>query len=334
MSEADLPDDEAAAETEAAQDEGEDEEGEPHLSATAADSATTDVPPESEDDEVEYVDLVKIHNVESRHEAKLLKGILEQASVPCMIEDDAADLLDAVSGAQLDGIDIFVPAEFAARAMAVLGEAGIACGLDKGRIDALYEEKVAPAAHAGGEAWATLAAMLEGEARDVRHELLVRLGVSGKNGLECARGLLGIALRAPAPAPAARDEGEEGEDEEGGAAASPLLSDIPLLAEEGRLGRDAPLIITGELTTAVRDPSALVRRRAASALGRLKGALAVPVLISVLADADAGVRDEALESLYRLSNGETFDFDPEADPATQEGAIVRWRDWAKRNPEA
>ena len=74
------------------------------------------------------------------------------------------------------------------------------------------------------------------------------------------------------------------------------------------------------------DPN--VRRRLAKTAGRFRDGRSARILVEMLEDADASVRDEALESLYVLSGGRTLDYSPEADPAEQGVAIERWRRFA------
>jgi len=89
-----------------------------------------------------------------------------------------------------------------------------------------------------------------------------------------------------------------------------------------------------DLERLAKDERAAVRRRVAAALGRIRGAGAGKVLVLMLDDRDGEVRDESLESLYSLSGGETFDYDPERAAAQQEDALLQWREWVTGNPGA
>lgn len=301
--------------------EGEEERSAPagRLGHTPAEGATSDEAADSsaagDDEDVEYVELAKIHNAADVNEARLVKGILETASVPVHLEVDAAETMTGLTGEQLDGIDIFVPVEFASRAKQVLADQGIACGVDPQRAAAFFEERILPAARrdASEAQVASLASDLAKESREFRHDVIARLAALGLDGLESLRALLRAAAHA-----------EE----------SPLVFDVPRVVDEGHFGSKAPLRLAGDLAHLASDPDPKVRRRAAAALGRLRGAGAGATLVTLLSDPDRDVRDEALESLYVLSNGETFDFDPERDPAKQEAALIRWREWARDNPAA
>ena len=294
--------------------EAEEAEPPPELGHAPADSATHDEPEGLDTTDVEYVELHKIHNVAARAEARLLKGLLEENGIPCVVEDDTIDTLDGYVGGQLDGIDILVPVEFVEKARDTLAAEGIACGVDEAQALEFFDRYVRPAAGGSEEACRTAAQMLGKQMRDFRQHVLHLLAALGRDGATAARGMLRAACRAP-------DD-------------SPLVHDIPKAIERGRFGKETPLVTVNDLARLGRDPSPHVRRRVATALGRLRGAGAGPPLVSLLSDAAREVRDEALESLYLLSGGETFGFDPEADPRTQEPAIVRWRDYVRQNPGA
>lgn len=283
-----------------------------HIGHSAADSSTTDEPEEEGvEHDVEYVELAKVHNARDRGAARILKGILEGADIPCVIEDDPAETLDGYVASHLGGIDVFVPTEYEPRARELLRQEGFAAGFDAAEVESFFDEKVAPALRAGDHARGPLVQDLGAEARELRHEVLVRLAKRGHEGLDLARGILRAALRVME---------------------SPLIADIPMLADSGRLGREAPLHLVDDLAREAADKDGSVRRRVAQALGFVRRAGAAAPLVTLLGDRDAGVRDEALESLYTLSGGETFDFDPEIDPAKQEAATLRWREWVRDNP--
>jgi hypothetical protein len=302
----------AAGETEEA--EGADEEaegegeGEEALAEAAAEGGAADA--EGED----YVELVKIHNVRDANEAHLVKSILESFHIPCETEDAGMDNFGGILPTQLDGVDVYVPAQFEAKAKAVLCERNIVCGIDKGRLEALLADAGDEVAQDAGKR-ASLLARIGDETRDYRHEALSAIGKrGGKGGFELLRALLRDALRSDAGATVAMD--------------------VAALTNLGAFGRERALLVLDDLDRIAKDPDAGVRKRAATALGRLRGVGAAPALVDLLGDDDAGVRDEALESLYALSQGETFDFDPEMTPASQEQAIARWRAWVRDNPGA
>jgi len=259
---------------------------------------------------VDYVELVKIHNVRGADEAHLVRGILESFHIPCTTEDAAIDNFGGVLPSQLDGIDIFVPVGFTEKAKAVLCERNIACGVDPAKMEALLAEATLAAAQDDAKR-AAIAARIGGEQRDFRLEALGRIGKRGADGVALIRALLKQGLRADETARVALD-----------AAA---------LANLGAFGKETALLVLDDLDHVKKDPDAAVRKRAATALGKLRGIGAGAALVELLGDVDAGVRDEALESLYAISGGETFDFDPELTPATQDAAIARWRAWAHEN---
>lgn len=74
-----------------------------------------------------------------------------------------------------------------------------------------------------------------------------------------------------------------------------------------------------------RDPR--IRANALRALGRLKHKAAIPYLIRGLADEHEKAREEANESLWRLT-GRSFGFDPKALPEERKTAQARWQEWA------
>lgn len=305
-----------AAET-AGEGAGEGAEEPPRIGHTAADSRTSDDPDADVVDDpadVDYVELVKVHNCRDRHEARLVKGILEDAEIPCALEDDVTETLEGLTGAHLDGIDVFVPADYDKKALQVLADNGIIVGVDETRIQAVLGEDLDKALGGDGAARTALARALGEQTRDLRHEALARLGRRGAAGLGLAHALLRDAVRAP-------------ED-------TPLAGDVATLADQGAFGKDAPLLFVNDLAKLDKEKEPRVRARVARALGRLRGAGAAAPLVDLLSDDDATVRDEALEGLYALSGGETFDFDPELSPGAQEPAVVAWRAWLRDNPGA
>lgn len=299
--------------------DADDEEG---LAEAAADPSTGEAsdepaPPEGSGGEgddptaVDYVELAKIHNVRDRNEARIIKGILESFNIPCVAEDDTGDMVSMPT--ELDGIDILVPAQFAQKARDVLCERNIVCGIEPGRLEALLgevNEKLASDA----EGLKAIAGKVGEETRDYRHEALTKIGKRGEDGFKLLRALLVAALHT---------------DDE-----NPVAHDVAYLTDLGTFGKERALLILADLDQQAKDPDAAVRKRVARSLGRLHGVGAAPALVDFLLDDDAGARDEALEGLYALSNGETFDFDPDLTPASQEEAILKWRGWLLENPGA
>lgn len=307
----------AGAEGGAEEGEGEEEDG-PRIGHIAADSATSDEPEADvvgDPAEVDYVELAKIHNVKDIHEGRLVKGILESFHIPCVIEGDVTDTLQGMLPAALDGIDVFVPASFAAKAKLVLCERNIVCGIDSKRLQELLEEgRLARAEKGDAAAREEVLRPLSEETRDHRHEALQRIGRRGREGLELVRALTRDAIRL---------DGE-----------SPLVLDVATIADHGAFGKHWNLLFADDLAKLGKEAEARVRKRAAQALGRLRGAGAAPILVGLLSDDDAEVRDEALESLYALSGGETFDFDPALSAEGQPEAVAAWRGWLRDNPGA
>jgi hypothetical protein len=243
-----------------------------------------------------------------------------------MVEDDIADVAALGMPHEQDGIDVFVPAEFAERAKAVLCEREIVCGIDAARLAELTAAAGDGAATDPAARKALLEKLAE-ETRDYRHEALSEIGRRGDAGFVLLRALLADAVRVEDRVV----RGAEGEDE---TIACPVASDIAYLTDVGTFGSEHALLILADLDKLAKEPAPAVRRRVARALGRLRGVGAGPALVDFLLDDDAGVRDEALESLYALSQGETFGFDPERPPAAQDAAIARWRAWVRDNAAA
>ncbi|HVY61053.1 MAG TPA: HEAT repeat domain-containing protein [Planctomycetota bacterium] len=281
---------------------------------------------EDDGEGAEYVELTKIHNVRDRSEGQLVRSILESFHIPCVIEDQDADVLSGLLPNELDGIDVFVPADYAERAKLVLCERNIVCGIDQKRLADLMGAATDGAATDAAKRAALLQALGE-ETRDYRHEALSTIGKRDHAGFELLRALLADAVRIEDRVV----KGAEGQDEK---TAFPVASDIAYLTDLGTFGKDNALLILADLGKLAKDPDPKVRARVARALGRLRGVGAGPELVDFLLDDDAGVRDEALESLYALSQGETFDFDPDLSPASQEAAIKAWRAWARDNAAA
>jgi len=83
----------------------------------------------------------------------------------------------------------------------------------------------------------------------------------------------------------------------------------------------------------VRDPDIFVRMATARVLGDLGTMRAAPVLIGVLGDSEASVREAAVVSLRRLT-GEKFSFDPEAKASDRVKRTKQWQEWWEREGEA
>ncbi len=277
--------------------------------------------------EVEYVELVKIHNVATVQEARLIKGLLESADVPCVVEDDVMETLHGFIPSQLDGIDILVPATFGERAKELLCTEGIVCGVDPKAVALFIEEKVKPAFGGDEAAVAVLHEALSRQNRDFRHDVVGRLARAGEPGFELARALVVRACESAADPGATPEESVE-------ESRGPVHVDVARLVDEGRLGPKGPPALVLDLARLAADERPVVRRCAAAALGRIRGAGAGKALVALLDDADGTVRDEALESLYTLSSGETFGYDPDREPAKQHEAIANWREWVREHPAA
>ncbi|GIW71388.1 MAG: hypothetical protein KatS3mg102_0930 [Planctomycetota bacterium] len=280
----------------------------------AAESRTTDEPPPSGDETVEYVELVPVYNAADLTEAQLVKGLLESAQVPCAIEDDASGALtDALTGARLDGTDVFVPAAYVEAARRVLAAHGYAAGIDRERATELVQ--LLEAALGGGEQERArfLEALEEEPSRETR--LAVLRALERLPHLEEA---IATLVRASLNAE------EEGR----------VLEDLALLVAEREMPRTLAARLAADLAEATRSDSAARRRRAATALGKLRGVGAARSLVALLEDPDESVRDAAIESLYALTGGESFGYEPDAPPAERAAAVERWRAWLAKNPEA
>ncbi|RME72412.1 MAG: DUF2007 domain-containing protein, partial [Planctomycetota bacterium] len=250
------------------------------IAYSGAESNTSDQLPPSGDETVEYVELARVYNAADLSEARLVKGLLESAQIPAVIEDDASGALtDALTGARLDGTDVFVPTAFVSRARAVLRQAGYASELDRDRLRELLAELEA-VADADDEARARFVDELEQEpSRETRLAVLRRV-VQLPGGTELLRSFVAIAL--------------ERDDEE----LSRLVGDVALLVAERELPESFAELLVHDLGQASRSERAVVRRRAAAALSKLRGLGAAKLLVPLLEDPDPAVRDEAIESLY------------------------------------
>jgi hypothetical protein len=285
-----------------------------HLAHSGAESRTTDDPPPSEDDTVEYVDLVRVHNAGDMAEAQLIKGMLENAQVPCALEDDASGALtDGLTGARLDGTDVFVPAAYVTRARAVLSHHGYVSGIDKQQLAELLAGL--ESAIGGDEAaHRAFVGQLEQEpSRDTRIAVL-RAIEKREDAATLLRSLIQASL---------------GSDDDGH-----VLSDIALLVAEGELPRELARDLANDLSGATKAETTTQRRRAAAALGKLRGHGGAAALVNLLEDSDESVRDEAIESLYVISEGDSFGFEPDASEEDRAAAVAKWRSWLGSNPNA
>lgn len=301
-------------EHDAGESEGDGEQGRVsvHLGHMPSDSRTSDEPPASGDEEVEYVELVKVFNAPSLAEARLVKGMLEGAEVPCAIEDDASGALtDGLTGARLDGTDIFVPAPYVDKAKSALKSFGLIGGADPEVLNALMEQ-IDEAAAGDDEAQAALLAKLAEEPREIV-AAAVRAMCCRADGAEAVFDLLGSALD--------DDNGEE------------FVATAARLAERGELGAGGAADLAQRLGLKVGQRSARARQRTALALGKLRSAKTAAVLVALLEDGDEAVRDEAIESLYMMAEGSDFGFEPNADVAARSKAVSQWRTWLVQNPD-
>jgi len=97
-----------------------------------------------------------------------------------------------------------------------------------------------------------------------------------------------------------------------------LRSCLARLADPGTVERIAGL-------TKDRDP--IIRANALRVLGRLANRAAIPYLVQGLGDEQEKVREEANESLWRLT-GRSFGFDARAPLEERRAAQGRWQEWA------
>jgi hypothetical protein len=74
------------------------------------------------------------------------------------------------------------------------------------------------------------------------------------------------------------------------------------------------------------DPEMFVRMAAARVLGALGNAIALEPLVRALDDPEPSVREAAYASLVKLS-GQSFVFEPNAEPKTRAKQVDAWRVW-------
>ncbi len=234
--------------------------------------------------------------------------------MPAALEDDASGALtDGLTGARLDGTDVYVPTAYVGRARSVLAQHGYASEIDRAQLEQLLT--LAEAALAGEQEARTrfLQALEDAPSRQTRVEALRRLAAR--------EGYLAL-LRSLASEALASTEEEDAR----------LPGDLALLIQEGELPRSVGEQWVKQLAEATHAERARTRRRAAAALGKLRGFGAAAPLVALLEDPDESVRDEAIESLYVLADGESLGYEPDAPERERAAAIARWRRWLEHHP--
>ncbi len=93
------------------------------------------------------------------------------------------------------------------------------------------------------------------------------------------------------------------------------------------LSRLADLGTAETIAGLTKDRNPVVRANALRVLGRLGNKSVIPYLVRALGDEQEKVREEANESLWRLT-GRSFGFDPRASLEERRAAQGRWQEWA------
>jgi hypothetical protein len=134
-----------------------------------------------------------------------------------------------------------------------------------------------------------------------------------------------VAPEAPRPSPVTAATGEAPPEEPAAAEPSADASAAVRLLRESfeRLDETKGWVL---LTSAMENPSAEVRRAAATLVGRAKVHQAVHSLIVALDDPDLGVRREALRAL-QLATGLKVDLDPAAGESFRRQKMLELEDW-------
>jgi hypothetical protein len=113
------------------------------------------------------------------------------------------------------------------------------------------------------------------------------------------------------------------------------MSKLDYIQEERlvELGSPAAIPLIAYLRESQHSPDVARRRRAAVIIARSAGADAIPDLIELLGDPLADVRVGAARALERLTGLDQgvppLEWNEQGEP--QKAAILRWRDWLKRN---
>lgn len=237
------------------------------------------------------------------------KSLLEENGILAIVENEA---LSTVYGGLMDlsltrgGPTLRVAREHSKRAGEILCENNIRCDVPPDAVERVVTRVFAPAI-AGGEGHEPnrIMGLLGHQTKDFRRVVFSRVAhLAG--GPEYLLSLLVSAVR-----------DSLGGDEERNDLAASIASDHGGAA-------------AAKLAEALLESSdARARERLASALGHFRFPVAVHALVRLLEDSDGAVRDEALEALYFLSEGETFGYEPAAPDADRAAPLAKWRAWAE-----
>ncbi len=235
------------------------------------------------------------------------KSLLESAGIQAFVEGGMQEF--SMFGANLrpfgSGPVLKVRKGQLEAAKQVLCENGVVCDVPEGGVARIIERVVQPILQSGSSDTTQLAALLDGVSKDFRELVFAEIQeLEGGSGL--LRGMLSASVEQGMGSEAQRRD----------------------LAQA--LCRAHPQATCQALAELAALPATDSRVRLARTLGRFAQPQAAHTLVSLLADAASDVRDEALESLFVLSRGKSFDFAPEADPAGTVEARNRWQEWAER----
>ncbi len=266
-------------------------------------------PPEgAREPEARWQETVVVLNAASEMALLPAKSLLEENLIPAIIEEEASftlwgGLLDHVLSRT--GPTLRVARRDAEKASKVLCENNIRCEVAFDAVDRLVNHVISPAVEGKTHETTRIFDILSHQTKDFRREAFARvLKLTGGPGFLV--GLLVLAVKGGVgEADVARDVAAALSIEHGGVASSALA--------------DAVLESS--------DPAA--RRRLASALAHFPFPRAAASLVKLLEDPDARVRDEAIDALYFLSEGETHGFDPDAPESDRAEPVAKWREWAE-----
>lgn len=236
------------------------------------------------------------------------KSLLEENGILAIVENEA---LSTVYGGLMDlsltrgGPALRVAREHAKRAGEILCENNIRCDVPADAVERVVTRVFEPAiSGAAAHEPDRILGLLSHQTKDFRRAVFNRVAQLA-GGSEYLVALLVSAVREGMGEEEARNDlAATLADHHGGAVAGKLADS---LLESG---------------------DAAARRRLATALGHFRFAAAAHALVGLLGDADAAVRDEALDALYFLSEGETFGYEPAAPEAARAAPLAKWRAWA------
>jgi hypothetical protein len=230
------------------------------------------------------------------------RSILESEGILARIDVETAANLWGGVGAVFGGARLVVPAGSVERARQLLCEHEVKCEVPQDAVDRLVRRVFEPAL-AGVLEEDRVLGLLENQTRDFRLAVFSRVQAR-PGGIELLERLLAASV--------ATDAGGE---------------DVRRDVSHALQGAD-PEALAGTLAAGlIRSGDPGVRVRLARALGRFRNRFAAEHLVALLQDADPDVREEAYESLYFLSGGRGFGFDPRGTAMARAAAVVAWIEW-------